>query len=869
MLFIETRGHHGRGLHVRPRKGDYRGVATALSFGEQLRNAITQVDKIQNLQKKSTEKYQNWHSSYQRVQKLKSLLQTVKEDDVENKTRISKELSSAEKESTLLYKKFSEAKMNLDNATKSFDQKAFVKRFHENVLLSSEKELDIKPVIPDYLQEKRSDIDSATNFVSRLISKSAADQLDSYEVWDEKSQSYIPLNGIGKNNLLSPNFDIFGFPGSPSKYVPPRAKTLPDGTNILEEGWGVRINAQTDVKTIIHEYGHFLESISPSISANSKTFLDKYAKSASIIDLSEKYPDRGFHVGDMAYDGNFIDPYVGRIYKGSRAAEVFAMGIQKLYEDPITFYANHPDHFLWTVANAKGILERPPSNNDRTKQFKKHININTYAQNKSLKVFAKNVQNVSLKGHHGMGLHVRPKKGGRFGAAASYMRILLAPIPGKLELVTLKKDFEQSVRNANNTLNSLYAWLDQSFPENPSFGNTFYMKHVSSGDFVSSENVDKASQLFLKDIEEVCAQNGISFEKTELLKKQFTEQMSKLANESMIVAKQKEQKEILINQVLSEYEKRKKDFEDAFLENEPSFDLELNVDAWKTLSLPGQKEMRPTLSMEEKAKAAADYVTRAISPSVYSRMDKGSDPYVYDFYDSSADHFGPYMLKDVNSDGKAFGRLDLFKKYVDPESTMSTRSHYMLNNSDLMMKRVDVVDLPDISDGKWINTSSQIDEKGNETILVGYRKDGKVPTRRPGIHMLENAFLPSYVHEIAHHIEFQSADISASREKFISRRIGENPSLEKLKDIYPNSSYDDGETTFKDDFIDAYIGKKYTTPRTSEAFSMGLQYLFQNPVKFARDDPDMAMWVISACKGIPTGKLTLPEGLKWHGNAKS
>ena len=155
MLFIETRGHHGRGLHVRPRKGDYRGIATALSFGEQLRNAITQVDKIQNLQKKSTEKYQNWHSSYQRVQKLKSLLQTVKEDDVENKARITKEVSSAEKESALLYKKFSAAKINFDNATKSFDQKAFVKRFHENVLLSSEKDRKSTRLNSSHVSESR------------------------------------------------------------------------------------------------------------------------------------------------------------------------------------------------------------------------------------------------------------------------------------------------------------------------------------------------------------------------------------------------------------------------------------------------------------------------------------------------------------------------------------------------------------------------------------------------------------------------------------------------------------------------------------------------------------------------------------------
>lgn len=73
-----------------------------------------------------------------------------------------------------------------------------------------------------------------------------------------------------------------------------------------------------------------------------------------------------------------------------------------------------------------------------------------------------------------------------------------------------------------------------------------------------------------------------------------------------------------------------------------------------------------------------------------------------------------------------------------------------------------------------------------------------------------------------------------------------------LRSLTGNSGYRSSEAAYKDDFIDPYIGKIYTS-RTTEVFSMGVQYL-ANPADaamFAAKDPEMFAFV--------TGYLRLPE----------
>jgi hypothetical protein len=99
------------------------------------------------------------------------------------------------------------------------------------------------------------------------------------------------------------------------------------------------------------------------------------------------------------------------------------------------------------------------------------------------------------------------------------------------------------------------------------------------------------------------------------------------------------------------------------------------------------------------------------------------------------------------------------------------------------------------------------------------------------------------VHELGHWV-----DLNATRQRsqaFLQRRTkGEKAvPLSKLT----GKNYSKSEIAKPDKFIDPYIGKTYVFG--SEVVSMGLQYMYSNPVRFARDDPDMFDFIYSVMKG--------------------
>lgn len=97
------------------------------------------------------------------------------------------------------------------------------------------------------------------------------------------------------------------------------------------------------------------------------------------------------------------------------------------------------------------------------------------------------------------------------------------------------------------------------------------------------------------------------------------------------------------------------------------------------------------------------------------------------------------------------------------------------------------------------------------------------------------------VHELGHGFEFSIQDIRMAEAQFFDRRT-QGCSLEKLKDIFPNSGYDDWEITYRDDFIHPYMGKDYEG-QAFELVSMGFELLYTNPSKLAQDE-DMLHFIL-------------------------
>ena len=110
------------------------------------------------------------------------------------------------------------------------------------------------------------------------------------------------------------------------------------------------------------------------------------------------------------------------------------------------------------------------------------------------------------------------------------------------------------------------------------------------------------------------------------------------------------------------------------------------------------------------------------------------------------------------------------------------------------------------------------------------------------------------VHELGHWMEHAIPETTEMIGKFLKRRArGEH--LNTLNTLNATTVYDNRELAVKDKFIDAYIGKyyghrelgpyyptfkpKWDAIYASEVLSMGVQYMNDDPLKFAQQDPDM------------------------------
>lgn len=107
-------------------------------------------------------------------------------------------------------------------------------------------------------------------------------------------------------------------------------------------------------KIAFHEYGHHLEYNSTSILNASKEFIDGRASSKTPVKLKNLVPEGSFKDDEMAFEGNFIHPYVGKIYDNG-FTEVISMGLEQM-TDPksiVKFYMKDPEHFNYII----GVLE--------------------------------------------------------------------------------------------------------------------------------------------------------------------------------------------------------------------------------------------------------------------------------------------------------------------------------------------------------------------------------------------------------------------------------------------------------------------------------------------------------------------------------
>lgn len=101
----------------------------------------------------------------------------------------------------------------------------------------------------------------------------------------------------------------------------------------------------------------------------------------------------------------------------------------------------------------------------------------------------------------------------------------------------------------------------------------------------------------------------------------------------------------------------------------------------------------------------------------------------------------------------------------------------------------------------------------------------------------------SIVHELGHVLEHHNLEVHRKAVEFLSKRTaGED--AEWLGD-----HFDEREVTRRDKFIDPYMGKHYPGARATEIISMGLELLYSEPDRLAREDPEYFDFMIDLLRG--------------------
>lgn len=112
-------------------------------------------------------------------------------------------------------------------------------------------------------------------------------------------------------------------------------------------GGNIHLNKDTTEKTMVHEMGHVLEYNNHVIKA-AVEFLERRTAGQPTRRLSEI--SRGYSRHEVYKKGDFYNPYVGKIYTGTRYrgyefTEVISMGLDRMFTDPIGFRNDDLDHF--------------------------------------------------------------------------------------------------------------------------------------------------------------------------------------------------------------------------------------------------------------------------------------------------------------------------------------------------------------------------------------------------------------------------------------------------------------------------------------------------------------------------------------------
>jgi hypothetical protein len=104
-----------------------------------------------------------------------------------------------------------------------------------------------------------------------------------------------------------------------------------------------------------------------------------------------------------------------------------------------------------------------------------------------------------------------------------------------------------------------------------------------------------------------------------------------------------------------------------------------------------------------------------------------------------------------------------------------------------------------------------------------------------------------YAHEMVHDIEHQHPEISKASKAYVLKRANGQP-LRKLRDLTGQKSYSHTEVAYEDEWVKRggshYMGKVYEGRAATELLTMGVERMIDDPVGFAKQDPDYLKFLL-------------------------
>lgn len=101
--------------------------------------------------------------------------------------------------------------------------------------------------------------------------------------------------------------------------------------------------AGSQLKTVVHEMGHWLEEHEPETYKTAKAFLEKRTQGEIAQPMSKLTGNKNYDIQEVAKPDKFPDAYVGKVYHG--ATEVVSMGLEYMVTDPMKFAKTDPEYF--------------------------------------------------------------------------------------------------------------------------------------------------------------------------------------------------------------------------------------------------------------------------------------------------------------------------------------------------------------------------------------------------------------------------------------------------------------------------------------------------------------------------------------------